>query len=257
MQVKAIQVGRSINLKRIESLAGFKLLAKDPYLYRVGKGQFVVVMRYGVLVFWGVGAEKITEITKRLVNFIEGAFDEKNWEEIDFKVSKRKKAKVFDGTLYCSELTIEMKQLVSVVLSRSTVLEFFEKQAEKILAEYQEILTSFHETGKTKARPKKLLRLVGAAMKIKNTSVHQLSMLEKPDFIWDDAELDLLYEDLEEEYEISSRYVILKEKLGMMFEDSEFILNYIDGERSFLLEMTIILLIVLEVLLFVYEIWWK
>jgi uncharacterized Rmd1/YagE family protein len=257
MQVKAIQVGRAVNLKRIESLAGFKLIAKDPHLYRVGKGQFVVAMRYGVLVFWGVDADKIVEITKRLNPFIEDSFDENHWESIDLKVSKRKKAKVFDGTLYCCELTKEIKQLVSVVLSRSTVLEFFEKQTGQILSEYQGVLNSFHETGKAKATPKKLLKLVGSAMKIKNTSVHQLSMLEKPDFVWDDAELDLLYEDLEEEYEISSRYVILKEKLGMLFEDSEFILNYIDGQRAFVLELTIVILIVMEVILFVYEIWWN
>lgn len=256
MQVKAIQLGQSIDLKNINRLKTFKLIAKDPFLYQIGPQQWMSILRYGVVALWNIKEDEEEKILKKIEPFVQNPLNETNWETIEVKRSKKQKPKLKGGTLYCPKLTIRIQQLISFALGRSVVLEFFEKKTTEIFKNFRNLLQSFHESGRAKTSTKKLMKLVGAAMKIKNESIHQLSMLEKPDFTWDDPLLSMLYEEIEDEYELHDRYLILREKISTLFEDSEFIVNYIEGKRSLMLEMVIILLIIIEIILFLYDLSW-
>lgn len=82
-----------------------------------------------------------------------------------------------------------------------------------------------------------------------------MSMLDTPDLVWDDTELCDFYKDLLEEYEIETRHKQLTYKLDIIMQHTEFILHFLEARSSFWLEVTIVVLIVIEILLFVYEIW--
>lgn len=253
MKIKAIQLGQSIDTKRINMLKEFTPVAKDPYLYKIGRNKWISILRYGVITLWNIDKEEEKMIIKGIEPFVENPLKEQNWETIDVKVRKNSKPQIKNGVLYCEKLTPGVQRLVSFTLARSVVLEFFEKQTDEILKEFSILIKLFSEKGRIKASTRKLLKLVGHAMKIKNSSINQMSMLEKPDFTWDDAVLDKLYEEIDDEYELNARYSILREKISTLFEDSEFILNYLESKRSMLLEVVIIVLIAVEIVLFVYE----
>ncbi len=142
-----------------------------------------------------------------------------------------------------------------MILSRSVALEYFENRVEKALAEFDPIMRSFEEKGKASFTTREMLKKVGFAMNIRHLSMASLAILDSPDITWDDIELNDFYNDLSEEFEIDDRYDILKEKLETIFKNVEFILGFIEGKRSIMLEFIIVVLIVLEILIFGYEIW--
>ncbi len=80
-------------------------------------------------------------------------------------------------------------------------------------------------------------------------------MGEKPDPVWDDPALDRLYLRLENEYELRERLVILEQKLGLISRTVETSLNLLQRNSSHRVEWYITILIVIEIVLVIYELW--
>ena len=76
-----------------------------------------------------------------------------------------------------------------------------------------------------------------------------LHLLDKPDAAWDDPALDAIYEDLRDEFDLGDRYNSLELKLRGIQEALELILDVSRDRRLVLLEVTIVVLIVLELAL--------
>ena len=78
---------------------------------------------------------------------------------------------------------------------------------------------------------------------------------DKPDPIWDFPELNRLYLRLEDEYELRERLLILEQKLSLIARSVETALGILQQDSSHRVEWYIVILIIVEILLSVYEIW--
>ena len=136
-----------------------------------------------------------------------------------------------------------------------TEVEKTGNEVQRILDQFDPVIRSFESEGKTKLSTRQLLKMVGFAMNVRHLSTGSLALLDRPNAAWDDSGLSQLFDALSDEYEIDERYDILKEKLDIIFKNVEFILGFLDTRRSLMLEFTIVLLIVIEILIFGYEIW--
>jgi uncharacterized Rmd1/YagE family protein len=81
----------------------------------------------------------------------------------------------------------------------------------------------------------------------------RVAVTEKPDVLWDRPDLERLYARLEDEYELRERFDALNRKLGVVAETAQTLADMIDTERSLRLEVLIVLLIVTEVVLALYQ----
>ena len=81
----------------------------------------------------------------------------------------------------------------------------------------------------------------------------RVAVEDKPDFLWDRSDLERLYARLEDEYELSERARTLARKIGVVQETARALTDLIDAKRSAGLEVTIVLLIVIEVILIVVQ----
>ena len=75
--------------------------------------------------------------------------------------------------------------------------------------------------------------------------------------LWDRSDLERLYARLEDEYELKERANALQHKLQVIEGTSRALVDIIDTERSSRLEATIVLLIVVEVLIAFYELFFR
>jgi hypothetical protein len=75
----------------------------------------------------------------------------------------------------------------------------------------------------------------------------------KPDLIWDRPDLERLFLRLEDEYEISERYAALNQKLELISRTAETVLELLQHRRGMRVEWYIVILIVLEILLTLYQ----
>jgi uncharacterized Rmd1/YagE family protein len=76
---------------------------------------------------------------------------------------------------------------------------------------------------------------------------------EKPDILWENPELERLYQRLDSEYELSERARMLAAKLRVIEETARALADLLDTEHSLRLEMAIVALIVFEILITFYE----
>jgi uncharacterized Rmd1/YagE family protein len=71
--------------------------------------------------------------------------------------------------------------------------------------------------------------------------------------LWDKPHLERLYARLEDEYELKERAESLNRKLGVIAETAQVLTDIIDTRRSLRLEVIIVLLILFEVLMTIYQ----
>ena len=94
-----------------------------------------------------------------------------------------------------------------------------------------------------------LHRFIGAAIGTRNEVLSILHLLDKPDEAWDDPGMDRIYDELRAEFDLVDRYRALELKLRSVQEALELVLDVARDRRLVLLEATIVVLIVFEIVL--------
>ncbi len=86
-------------------------------------------------------------------------------------------------------------------------------------------------------------------MGTRNEVLSVLHLLDKPDAAWDDPAMDAIYEDLRDEFDLGDRFNALELKLRGVQEALELVLDVSRDRRLVLLEVSIVVLIVIELVL--------
>jgi uncharacterized Rmd1/YagE family protein len=94
-----------------------------------------------------------------------------------------------------------------------------------------------------------LHRFIGAAISTRNEVLSILHLLDKPDEAWDDAAMDRIYDELRAEFDLVDRHRALETKLRSVQEALELILDVARDRRLVVLEATIVVLILFEIVL--------
>src|SRR6266704_739790 len=111
------------------------------------------------------------------------------------------------------------------------------------------LVDRLEKAGRAPFATKPLHRFIGTAIGTRNEVLSILHMLDKPDAIWEDATADRIYHELQAEFDLSDRYQALELKLRSVQEALELVLDMARDYRLVLLEATIVLLIVIEIVL--------
>jgi required for meiotic nuclear division protein 1 len=87
--------------------------------------------------------------------------------------------------------------------------------------------------------------------------VGRVEVADKPELLWDRPELGRLYGRLEDEYELIERHVALERKLALLSRTVETLLDLLQDKRNLRVEWYIVVLIVIEILLTLYQLFLK
>ncbi|MCK7497852.1 MAG: RMD1 family protein [Comamonadaceae bacterium] len=100
---------------------------------------------------------------------------------------------------------------------------------------------------------KALLRELGDVLLIQSRMVGRAEVSEKPDITWELPVLDRLYDRLAVEFELRDREQALTRKLELIQLAANNYLNLLNGQRTLRVEWYIVILILAEILLILYE----
>ncbi len=162
----------------------------------------------------------------------------------------------FDG-IAVRELDRKVVELVALVVSQSAAMEYYEEDVDHILGRLNKFSDHLAQTGKLSARPRDLLKFIGSGMSVHNQVIYTLSLLDTPQLAWEDETLDRIYNGLRTQFEIADRFRALDLKLRMINDNFELFVDLAQERRNYLLEATVAVLVALEVVLFVYEIFYR
>lgn len=240
----------------LRGLAAERLAAKGPNTYALDSGRYVAAFRYGVVVFFGMTEEEQLEQVQRLAPCVKDPMAAPEREELEIRADEEAPEGLdADGILVLSSLEVQRLQVVAHVLAKSTVLAHYE---ERVAGGFSRVESRAEELkkGPSRRRARVFLTEIGEALAIQAQTVGRVEVTEKPEIVWNDSELDRLYELLAIEYEIRDRDAALSRKLRLISDAASTSLELIHTRQNLRVEWYIVILIVVEIVLSVYDLAW-
>lgn len=248
-------IGERIDLRRLqEGLKKYKFLNRDhPLALELLEGQYAVLTRFGTVSFWNVKEGLIRDFLKEIAPYVEtGSVLHRHTDTLKIFVGSDTERATFEE-LFIDELDAEKIKIISYVSAQSVALDRYEEEINVRLHDLGRVVASMKASGSMAFDQSDILKQVGNVLSVKQRTVSQLSLFDKPDETWEREELERLYDRLRSEYELRDRFDVLNEKIDFLSENNTILLNYLSSQRSNFLELVVIILIVIEIALFVVE----
>jgi len=253
-KARALLVGERIDLKAFRAADA---LATNPLTVAVTGGGAATLHRYGVVVFFGVSAVDEVAFLESLKPMVANAYATPVVEELGVRVAPGEREGVTGGAALLADAAVERLQVIADVLSKSTLLSLYE---EKVAAEFDRIeplAVQLDRTGRIPEKSKELLKKIGSMLLVEQRMVGRAEIAEKPEMLWDNPALEGLFARLEDEFEIRERHAALERKLNLIARTTHTVLQFLSSKHSLRVEWYILIVIVLEILLTLYQIFVK
>ncbi|EIJ34314.1 RMD1 family protein [Thiothrix nivea] len=250
IRVRALLLGSRIDTKPFRA---DETVAINPLTLAVPGGGCAVLFRYGVVVFFGMSAEQETSFLERLLPL---TGEPRTWPE-DEKLNLRIDANTREGIdangcLWLQDTSVHRLQLVAEMLARSEVLSDDEARVAKTFEQIEPLAHNLSK-GRFGQKMPELLSYIGDSLLSQQRMVGRAEVADKPDLLWERPELEGLYLQLEDEFELRDRHLALERKLQVISNTAETLLDLLHTRRSLRVEWYIVILIVVEIGLTLYE----
>ena len=212
-------------------------------------GGDIFLYPFGAVVFHNVSPERRDGELARLHRARPGLTTKVVRESFTVREEPGARMDMSDGTLVVDELTPGRAAVVALIVAQSAAMEYYERIVADLFARATALVDPLERRGTVSLLTKRLHRFIGQAVTTRAEVVAVLALLDKPDATWDDPALDRIYDDLRSEFDLRDRYDTLTQKLQGSQETLELVLDVARDRRMWLLEISIFLLIAVEVLM--------
>lgn len=252
LTIHALQVGDRLNTTNLEAR---DMISTTPAAFRVQTGGIAVLFRYGVAVLIGLKPDEATAFLTALKPRITSEFTRYEEEATELELCDGTEDVVQPGGPIClTAFSTDRLLIIADALAKSTVLAHDERRVSAVFDIIEPFARELAERGRTPRDRKAMLKLIGNALLVQQRVSGRVAVVEKPDALWDKPELERLYARLEDEYELQERVEALDRKLTVIAETAQAFTDMIDTRRSLRLEWAIVVLIVFEIILSLYQI---
>ncbi len=247
---QAIRVGEHIDLRNMPTR---DRIAFGPLVMRVNHRGVAVLLRYGVIVFFDTPAEMIADFLDRIRPYIRRPMKDDETESLHIRIDPHAREGIEGDELTLSDASVERLQIIGDVLAKSVVLAAYESQVSSVFDRIEPFARELARTGGGGRRLRQLQRHLGEVLLMKHHMIGRVEVADKPEVLWERPDLERLYTLLHEEFEIRDRQRALERKLNLVSYTAETVAGLIQSTRSLRVEWYIVILIVFEILLWIYE----
>lgn len=252
---RALLLGERIDIAGLERS---DLISAAPLAFRVGSSGYAVLFRYGCAVLIGLSPIEEDELLRGIRPRVTGPSGKMEDEVATIEIApERDDQIVTGGPISVKDLTAPRLLVIADVLAKNVGLVRDEREVNKVLELIEPFANRLAVTGRAPFNRRNMLRLIGQALLVHHRMSGRIAIEEKPDVLWDRADLERLYARLEDEYELKERAIALRHKLEVIEETTRALTDIIDTERSARLEVVIAILIVVEILIAFYDLFFR
>jgi uncharacterized Rmd1/YagE family protein len=151
------------------------------------------------------------------------------------------------------ELTEGVVDIVALIVAQSAAMDYYAQDVELIEVRMDRITERLQTSGRVGA-VKPLTKFIGSCIAVRNDILSTLALFDKPDATWENESLDRLWEGLYRMLELDDRYKALEAKLHMFQDNLEVLVDLTRQRQTIRLEVVVVLLILLETLVMVWQI---
>lgn len=249
--VRAFLLGERLDTRGFEQK---QALATTPLTVRMGRNGYAVLFRYGAVVLFDVTAEEEAHCLADLSRLVTDPLENPGRDQAHVDIVPGSKEQVDpDGNIILSELTPERMQIVADVLAKDVMLDYFEVKVAGVFDRVEPLAARLKHGGNRNFKVRDLLSQIGDVLLTQHRMVGRAEVVEKPEVLWYTPELEGLFGRLEREYEIRERSRAIDNKLEVIGDTAETLLDLVHTSRSLRVEWYIVALIVFEIVLSLYE----
>ncbi len=248
--VRAWLLGERLDTRGLER---FETLATSPLTLRLADGGVAVLFRYGAVITFNASMAATTALLETLAPSIVGPYAVREADETRLRVDPAADEQIdTGGVMVVRDLSTVRLQVIADVVAKSLVLAHNETRIAAIFERIEPLARGLQEKGLPGARGRDLLREIGDVLLMQHRMVGRVETGEKPELLWDHPELERLYLRFADEYELRDRDRALERKLDLISRTAETLLGLVQSRSSARVEWYIVALIVAELALSIY-----
>ncbi len=253
IRIEAIQIAEFFNIKKFR--AEFNLVATSAstseIFYAISEtNRYLYIFDYGVVVF----ANYDQKSKKDFINFIKNSATTlvrmNLSEEYFIRINENlNKIMVENALVTVPKITNSLMKIVMLNIGQSVALEHYEKLTDGLINSSKEYILQLETHGKLKISKTNLLKYIGKVLNVKNSIIDNLYILDDPNLVWDNEELNLLNRQLKINFDINTRFKGLDYRLQIVEDNLTLFTDVSNVKESNRLEWIIIILILFEILI--------
>lgn len=251
LHAHAVLLGERLGRSGVEADG---VITAAPLSFRVGEHGLVAVFRYGAVVMFGLSDAQEASTLQGLAERISGPEEMLEEETAQILVRPDEDEHITPtGAIQLSRASPDHLLVVADAMAKSIALARDERQVAEVFDALEPFAAGLAEHGRPPGGRKSMLQVIGRALLVQHRLSGRVAVREKPDILWDRPDLERLYARLEDEYELIERAETVDRKLGFISTTASALVDLKDAARSLRLEITIVILILLEVALAVVQ----
>jgi uncharacterized Rmd1/YagE family protein len=218
--------------------------------FQPASGGTVFIYPFGAVVFYDVAPEVRASELNRLGLVRPGLTKAQVLnEELSVREMPDARPDMENGVLVVDVLSYERASVVALTVAQSAAMDYYESIVDQMFVTTDKLGEQLEKAGTMPMRTRHLHKFIGATVGTRSEVLSILHLLDKPDAAWDDPGADRIYEKLRSEFDLVDRYQSLELKLRAVQDTLEVITDVARDRRLFLLEATVVLLILFEIVL--------
>ncbi|GMM33010.1 Rmd1 protein [Saccharomycopsis crataegensis] len=211
----------------------------------------VFLFEYGVVVLWGFKQEEESKFLTYLEKFEKEKLAEEDIqiEEFNYYITKSYQPRIYndfitlrDGNNYMMKLSI------SHAIAQSTKISLFEELVDNTIEDTQDIPQQIALVGKVDMKRSDIMKSIGELFILRiNINLHG-SVLDSPELMWSEPHLEPIYQATRGYLEINQRVDLLNQRLEVISDLLQMLKEQLGHSHEEYLEVIVIVLIAVEVI---------
>jgi len=251
---RALQLGERLDLKGLDRTDVFSL---TPLGFRTASGGSAVLFRSGAAVFIGLNPVEEEEIVRGLGARIITPLGEREIESVELNFNSEEDSVAANGAVLLKADDPARLLVIAEVLAGAVSLSLDERRVGSAFVRVATVAEELKAGRLSTGSQREILGEIGEALSIQSRLAGRIGLDEKPDVLWEHPELERLWMKLAEEFDLKSRANAIAQKLAVIRDSADTLSGLLATRTSHRLEWYIIALIALEIVLGLYDRFWK
>jgi uncharacterized Rmd1/YagE family protein len=219
------------------------------------ENKVVYIFHFGSLVFINCEHHDIMDILqylKRIEKNVNTANLLDYSDDYKLEINAEESPALNNDFMVAAELSDHHLEIVSTVLAKSVALEKTEKAIDLLLDEIEEVVTYLNQ-GQLTTSDSQLAKLSAKVLGFKLNTLSYIMLLDKPDITWVNEAAESMFIELSSIFELEDRYGKLRQKSDTLLDITQVFSTLAHAKRGNRLEWAVIILIAIEIVLSLYE----
>ncbi|MFH1342164.1 MAG: RMD1 family protein [Pseudomonadota bacterium] len=250
---RALRLGRRLRLAGLEAgdFHRSEVITSSPLVLRLGGGGFAAMVPFGTVVLIGVSKGEEEAFLQALGDRVESRLDAPVIVASEIRIGT---SEGIAGDIITVP-SLSPPRLVAIVdaLAKNVALAFEEEEVRKLIEVLEPFASDLASSGRLPWKRRQMLRTVGHSLLIHHRLLERVEVEERPELLPGDGDVGRLHERLAEAYHFKKRAKALSRRLDAIEVMMAALTELIDAQRGIRLETMIVLLIIFEISVYLYE----